>query len=420
MPIIDSKKLPKIITDKYSIVSNAFRLDKIVNAEKDKYKNEPKDEINIEVGDTKQTEFYPQIKLQRWTNEVNFSIRLKDTEYERATVKTEGDKIVWDKDNVKIEMHDFVEGEGGYKFVWYLKEKPLTNKLEFTIQSKGFDFFYQPELTPEEIAEGAFRPENVVGSYAVYHSTKGRLNDVYGKEYKVGKAFHIYRPHIIDAEGKETWGILHIENGIYSVEIPQDFLDTAVYPIKSNDTFGFTGVGGTAADSDVRSGSKFSTTESGTVTSVSNYIKASAGTVQLALAIYSDSSGSPNALLAEDSGNSTVDTTAAWRTNNLSLSVSASAAYWLIRWVGVTTNTASYYYDAGETNQRAFNASGTFETWPDPFGAPTFSARKVSIYATYTASASSAIKTINALAKASVKTVNGLAIASVKTINGLS
>jgi hypothetical protein len=35
MPKIDITKLSKEITDKYSIANNAFKLDKIVNAEKD-------------------------------------------------------------------------------------------------------------------------------------------------------------------------------------------------------------------------------------------------------------------------------------------------------------------------------------------------------------------------------------------------
>lgn len=201
-------------------------------------KDDPKDRIQVEVGDSKQPDFKPQVKLMRWDNEVNFSVRLSTTET-ASPLKT-GDKINWDTDTSKIEFYDFTEDEGGYKLVWFLKEKPLTNKVEFTIQSKGLDFFYQPELTAEEVAQGASRPENVVGSYAVYHQTKGGMNDSAGMEYKCGKAFHIYRPHIIDAEGKECWGNLHIENGIYSVEIPQDFLDKAVYPIKSNDTFGYT------------------------------------------------------------------------------------------------------------------------------------------------------------------------------------
>ena len=206
-------------------------------------KDDLKDRIELEVGDSKQSDFKPQVKLMRWDNEVNFSVRLKTEEI--ANHSKSGEKINWDGEKTNIEFYADETGEGGYKFVWYLKEKPVSNKIEFTIQSKGLDFFYQPELTPEEIAQGAFRPENVVGSYAVYHQTKGGMNDINGKEYKAGKAFHIFRPHIIDANGAETWGILHIENGIYSVEIPQDFLDKAVYPIKSNDTFGNTSTAGT-------------------------------------------------------------------------------------------------------------------------------------------------------------------------------
>ena len=116
MAEIDLEKLSQEITDKYSIENNA--LVRIV-------KDDPKDRIQVEIGDTKQTDFYPQIKIMRWDNEVNFSVRLKDTEYDKATVTTEGDKIIWSKGNVDIEYYDYIEGEGGHKMVWSLKEKPV-------------------------------------------------------------------------------------------------------------------------------------------------------------------------------------------------------------------------------------------------------------------------------------------------------
>ena len=239
---LNDTKISREVEEKYLIHDNSFDLDVVKNSELDK-KGEVKDNVQAIIGDDKQPDtFIPQLKLCRWANETNFSIRLKDTEKGTETVDYNKDRINWHKGNIDIEFYDF---EDGYKLVWWLKEKPKTNKVEFTIQSKGLKFYYQPELTQKEKDEGAERPENVVGSYAVYHDTKGGLNDSGGKEYKVGKAFHIYRPHIIDAEGNETWGILKIENGIYSVEIPQDFLDAAVYPIKSNDTFGYTTEGET-------------------------------------------------------------------------------------------------------------------------------------------------------------------------------
>ena len=184
-------------------------------------KDDPKDRIEVIIGDDKEQDFKPQVKIKRWDGECDFSVRLKENGKETPTVSSADDKVTWDKGNFKIE---FYEAENAHKFVWYLKEKPDTNKVEFTIQSKGLKFYYQPELTQEEIDNGSFRPENVVGSYAVYMENPG-TNWVGGKEYKAGKFGHIYRPHLYDSNGLEAWGNLHIENGIYSVEIPQDFLD---------------------------------------------------------------------------------------------------------------------------------------------------------------------------------------------------
>jgi hypothetical protein len=254
------------IKAKYQLKESSLKQIKIVNPELDKYKGEPKDEVSVQIGDSPTgllggaADFEPSITLKRW-NEVSFKIKPKDLDKiatKDKTLSLEGDKIKFGTPKMNFEMYDYTDGEGGYKYIWYLNEKPLINKVEFQIEDSGLDFFYQPALNTESYPEAdnctetqcfkdgqviIERPENVVGSYAVYHSTKGGMNDIYGKDYKTGKAFHIYRPHIIDAEGKETWGILHIENGIYSVEIPQDFLDKAVYPIKSNDTFGYTSAG---------------------------------------------------------------------------------------------------------------------------------------------------------------------------------
>jgi len=234
------------IKAKYQMEGTSLKRNVVKNAELDKYKGEPKDEIKITLGDINSTDFTPDIEMKRW-NEVSFKLkpRLSSVATKDKNLLFEGEKVRFKTPKMDFEMYEATTTDE-YKYIWYLNEKPLTNKIEFDIETSGLDFFYQPELTPEEIAEGAFRPENVVGSYAVYHSTKGGMNDINGKEYKTGKAFHIYRPHIIDAEGKETWGILNIANEIYSVEIPQDFLDKAVYPIKSNDTFGYTTLGGSS------------------------------------------------------------------------------------------------------------------------------------------------------------------------------
>ncbi|MFA6097550.1 MAG: hypothetical protein WC788_08075 [Candidatus Paceibacterota bacterium] len=403
MPKIDITKLSKEITDKYSIVNESFAMSKIKNAELDKYDGKPKDELNIIVGDDKQPDkFYPQVKLCRWSNEVNFSVRLIDTEVGEETVKTDKDKIIWEKGNIKIENYDYVEGEGGYKLVWFLKKKPQTNKVEFTIQSKGLDFFYQPELTPEEIAEGAFRPPEVVGSYAVYHQTKGGMVDKFGKAYATGKAFHIYRPHLFDSNGLEAWGNLHIENGIYSVEIPQDFLDNAVYPIRSNDTFGYTTIGASkTANVGINSIRTWthSPASSGTVTSISIYCTGrndAYPTKYIRPVIYLDSS---KARLGDGSQITVTDfTTPVWYSGNVSSSVTSSTNYRIGEWLGVETGgsySIQFYYDTGLTMYIDNYAYHATNTPVDPLVDDSSTANiKASIYATYTPSGGTAVKDI--------------------------
>ena len=94
--------------------------------------------------------------------------------------------------------------EGGYEYQINLKSKPATNVIEFTLETQGLDFFYQPPLTEEmdehtaEFGEDIevtgtdvkkngkivrHRPENIVGSYIVYASDS-KINYVGGKEYK--------------------------------------------------------------------------------------------------------------------------------------------------------------------------------------------------------------------------------------------
>lgn len=128
-----------------------------------------------------------------------------------------------------------------------LDSKPDTNVFTYKIEgAEEFDFFYQPELTQEEIDEGAERPENVVGSYAVYHRTKAN-HRVGSTNYATGKAFHIYRPKAIDANGSEVWAELNYDNGILSVTVPRKFLDDAVYPVRVDPTFGIESLGATKA-----------------------------------------------------------------------------------------------------------------------------------------------------------------------------
>lgn len=367
------------ISEKFTVDKNTFLCEQVPD---------PARKIEVEIGDSKQEKFYPQFKTLHWDNEANFSLRLVDGAYEEAEVRTVKDKIEWERAGRIARMYN-VDGfeDGGFEFEVELSAPPASNVLEFSIQAKGFDFFYQPELTDEEKTEGGQRPENVIGSYAVYHKTKAN-NYVGGKEYRVGKAFHIYRPNAVDANGKETWCDLSIDeaNGLLTVTVPQKFLDDAIYPVKIDPTFGYTTIGASTLGTLAPHACQFTTIEAGTITSITTYESSSSTPAVLGNAIYSESAGIPDAKLAEDSGNVSLSTTPAWVTTNLSYTFLASTNYWLAQWPnGFNGN---YYYDVGSTGQRSFS-SGTFEIWPNPWTNSGTSARKVSIYATYTAAATS-------------------------------
>ena len=207
-------------------------LEKINDTTWKQSKNVDEDVFDTEIGDIKQSQFEPQLKIIRWDNDANFSIRYVDADVSTPIIVENSTKIEYQ--STKIEAH-FKEAGEGYDFEIILKEKPVSNVSNFTIETKNLNFFYQPALTQQEIDDEVNRPDNVVGSYAVYHSTqknhnKGQTN------YKTGKAFHIYRPKAIDANNNSVWCDLSIDTNAktLTVTIPQSFLDTATYPVIHN------------------------------------------------------------------------------------------------------------------------------------------------------------------------------------------
>ena len=125
--------MPEIVASKYGQVANTFIAKDTSFAE-------------TEIGDAKQPEFYPQVKIKRWDNEGNFSARLVHDE-KTPQVITEDGKIKWLGQKVEAHFYDtgsLKEDEGGYEFEIVLKEPPKSNLISLTIQTKGLDFTYQP------------------------------------------------------------------------------------------------------------------------------------------------------------------------------------------------------------------------------------------------------------------------------------
>jgi hypothetical protein len=79
--------------------------------------------------------------------------------------------------------------DGGFEIEIILEEAPSVCALPIE-DAQDLDFFDRPKLSPEEIAEGTVRPENIIGSYGVYPKTKTN-HRVGNTRYATGKPCHI-------------------------------------------------------------------------------------------------------------------------------------------------------------------------------------------------------------------------------------
>ena len=346
----------------------------------------------------------PKVTLEKWNGEVALGVRYvglpQNTSGSRALLTN---RMEWK--GAKEEMHAYPleKGEGGedgfFEIEIVLNEKPAKNTFDFAIEGAGsLDFFYQPELTPEEIDEGASRPENVIGSYAVYHKTKAN-HRVGSTNYATGKAFHIFRPKAIDALGAEQWAELSYVNGVLSVTVPQKFLDEAVYPVRVDPTFGHTTIGGSkiSAAGTIRKG-RFSISEDGNGVSITTFLNVTVSNKNFKGNIYTDETGATDvqtALLSNGATEEKLITTGASQeitfNFNSSPSFSNGVFYRLSIWsdLGGGTGLGEVYYDSF-SGENIYTDSQIYGTWPDP-SADTHNANfRLAIYATYTASGGAA------------------------------
>jgi hypothetical protein len=211
----------------------------------------------VEIGDTKQPDFKPQIKFPRFDNYANASFRLVSDE--PAAVSYEQDAVIWRTATLEAKFYgiDDLEARDGHEFEVRLFERPASNVLTFSVQVKGVTWWYQPPLKnlrddgwtwePNEWGGIRQRPPHVNGSYAGYCDREGDYSALGGHNYRTGKVLHIYRPWAEDAKGQRVWCDLTLDADVMTITVPQDFLDSAAYPVLVDPTFGYSG---TAASDD--------------------------------------------------------------------------------------------------------------------------------------------------------------------------
>lgn len=218
--------------------------------------------------------------------------------------------------------------------------------------------------------------------------------DAWGKAYGTGKFGHIKRIKLIDANGLEDWGKLNISDPIetlpdgteirsYSVKLPDDFYKNAVYPIKSNDTFGYDTAGGSNSISaaNTATGSVFTSPNNvSQVDSMSIYVYVfGSDDFKLMMWLHSDETLVANSITPTINNNLGT----AWHTSTYvsKPTISASTAYIL---GALDPTSTSYYWDAGDANQGHMDPNSF--TTPTNLSTPTHNTNKYSIYATYTPS----------------------------------
>lgn len=359
----------------------------------------PGTKSRIEIGsvDKETVEFKPDLTVKHWDNEVSFSLIAPVSIDSKSELTADmysdfvTDKVVasngeWSFEYYAVEPYQEFNEYGGIDIIITAKEKPASNKIYFTYDSKTVTPYYQGELTPEEIKEGAYRPEHVVGSIAFY--ADGKANHALGSvNYATGKVGHLYA-----MRAGEEWCRWSIEGEYIVLTIP-DAVFNGKYPViisPVGDTFGYTTIGGSYSSFAANTmRANIYTGAAGTATSLSLYCASSdvLGDAYYRGIIYKDSDDSRVTWSAQIKTNST---TGAWRDLDVTDATISAVDYKIGAWLG--QELSSYYpriwYDSGATLYRDDETYHATNAPPDTFSEDSSLAdRKISIYCTYTPSA---------------------------------
>jgi len=330
----------------------------------------------ITIGGDDASKFIPNINASFFNDEFYFNLNEKNRIVDKESASIVNDKLLQSfSDGITDEY--YIDKTGRLKWDKVFSACPKEFIISYKIKcSSGIEFLYQGELTEKE-KEHCERPDEVIGSYAVYCS---KINN----KYKTGKVCHIYRPFVIDANGKKEWCILTIDNGYLYINLPIAFLQTATYPVRLDPTFGYTSVGGsTDTGSITKAAYAYGTPASnGELTNIALYCATESGTATLKTGLYADSAATPAGLLAASSAGDTITTISSWCSSTIAYSVLSGTQYWLAFWANYSGIT--YYYDSCDNNEYAVASAHDMS---DPFNTAGYLTWRVSIYATYTSEA---------------------------------
>jgi hypothetical protein len=203
--------------------------------------------------------FLPEIHATKpdWNDDTFLKIRHADARRSQGErhriVKGRGNRPDLDSIQWRIggRTHHFIQGSVEHTITYDAAADVPGDGVEtydVDFPANGLQWYCQPALTPREQARGGRRPENVVGSYAVYGPASGNLVDPSGtpiRQCTTGKFCHVYRPQLVAANGLKVWCTQHYDPIArqLAVSLPADFVASAQYPLTLDPTFGFTDIG---------------------------------------------------------------------------------------------------------------------------------------------------------------------------------
>lgn len=343
------------------------------------------DNIKAVVGGVNTDHFAPSanisFKMQSGVEQYFFNI-CDDADQVKTVDKAEtldGDKLAIKDGDIES---TFTLSETSLKIERVFSTKPTTAPKYKLAFSQGVQFFYQGELTPEEIADGCSRPDNVVGSYAVYCDKQGHFKNPDGStkvNYGCGKIGHLYAPYWTDSSGKKIKGTQEIQGNILTFALPpHEWIDSAVLPITLDPDVGYAEIGGStySLSADRRTALISTGTTSGEVQKMFVYWKCSASAGRaVAMGLFTDDSGTPDSLVIGEEKSSqqanTWEDLEEFDVSGDAYSVTASTDYHIgLQGYDESWGTPGYgvtlYYDS------VTPADNHYSAWADPWGTITW------------------------------------------------
>lgn len=368
----------------------------------------------------------PQVEFTKWNKECSLKIICPPEICSPVVSAVAGGELAFDSSKTGFYFKTVEDDNNIFKFGLLLYDIPPDDLVaeidgeehyqwEFKLEGwEDYDFFYQPPLTEEyrvgedyyghvitsvsatevycEDKRVVYRPDSIVGSYAIYHKTKK------DNQYQTGKFGHDHRPRFLSADGDIQWGKLSYDliNGVRKVAVLKSWVDnvkpTGEKPIKANDTLGYTTQNTEAtAYANSLTADLHPAAGSGILTKLSIITKRGASDGSIALAIYNDDGETPGSWFGGASRLdyatevTTIPATTQVVDSNVVGGASISSGTNYILAYNFSVDSKRYYDSANSTVQENWKSSTYVAPLANPFPSGTNSASaRWSIYATYT------------------------------------